>query len=269
MTLFKSAFPLLSHKSAPVVATNTSLDTWCHQLPIQPSRFVRKVDMCTARAWGQDAWGTPVGKFHQHTLLRVSLFSTSGGPDTYEDTLLIERVLSTGGSYHSVTPIAEEFSTGGTLFHPDVHDRMCGIAVGPSTAIAHHLQVERTLAFGEGSSEPHLTLAQLALILDFVSRTTMMICAGGDCKFQSRSFAFTCLAALAPSLPPSTLMRREGMKDVDGAEVLDDSIFELGAEAFLGQVPWLVKDPASLHALRLIGVLKDEPQKRATARLYH
>lgn len=252
MAFFQSAFARLSHKSTPVVATNMSLDFWYRQLPIQPCRLVQKVDMCTALASGQDAWGTPVGKLHQHTLLRVSLVPISEGTDTSEDTLLIERVLSTGGSYHSVTPTEETFSKGGTLFHPDVHDRVCIIYDGPSTAIAHHLEVERTLAFGDGSLQPTLTLGQLGLILDFVSRTTMIICAGGDCKYQSRSFAFTCLAALAPTLPPSTLVRSADdrvMTDAYGAEVLDDSVFELGAEAFLVQIPWLVKDAASVQAV--------------------
>ena len=158
--------------------------------------------MCTALAPGEDALGTPLAKDHHHTLLQVFLVPNHSGPGASEDTLLIERVLSTGGAYHSVTPITETFSTGGTLPHPDVHDRICTIADGPSTALAHHLEVERTLTFGDRASEPRITLAQFAQILEFVSRTTKLICDGGDCRFQSRSFAFTCLAALSPTLPP-------------------------------------------------------------------
>ncbi|KAH0828937.1 hypothetical protein J3R83DRAFT_2361 [Lanmaoa asiatica] len=292
MTFLKSALSHLSRKSTPIVATNMSLDSWCHQLRTQPTRFVKKIEMCTALAAGRDAWGTLVGKTHYHTLIRVFLITAPGGPGASEDVLLVERVLSTGGSYHSVTPIAESFSAGGTLFHPDILDRICIVSEGPSTALAHHLEAERTLAFGDGSSEHHLTLAQFAQILDFVSRTTMLICAGGDCKFQSRSFSFTCLAALAPRLPPPTSTRRAGevvgMNAQYGEEMVDDSVFELGAEAFLGQVPWLVKDSVSAQAvsilfrrsddvrmlrllaqLRLIGALKDEPRGRAKARLYH
>jgi hypothetical protein len=248
MTLFKSPFSRLSRKSTPVVATNTSLDSWCYQSHSQSTRFIQKVEMCTALAAGEDAWGTPVGKDHHHTLLRVFLVPTCNGPGDSEDTLLIERVLSTGGAYHSITSIAETFPTGGTLFHPDVHDRICVIIDGRSTALANQLEVERTITFGDRASEPRITLAQFAQILDFVSRTTKLICDGGDCRFQSRSFAFTCFAALAPTLPPR---KGVGTGVGCGAEIVDDSVFELSAEAFLVQVPWLVKDPASMQAVSI------------------
>lgn len=251
MTFLRSAFSRLCHKSAPVVATNMSIDSWCHQLRTYPTRLVKKIDMCTALAAGQDAWNVPIDKTHLHTLLRVTLVPPTSSAS--EDVLLVERVLSTGGAYHSVTPISESFSTGGTLFHPQVHDRICVITDGPSTALAHHLEVERTLVFGNGSSEPHLTLAQLAQILEFVSRMTTLICAGGDCKFQSRSFAFTCLAALTPILPPPTLVRKGGEGvGMNGSDLVDDSVFELSAETFLVQVPWLVRDPESMQAVSML-----------------
>ena len=250
MTLFKSPFSL-SRKSTPVVATNMSLDSWCHQSHARSTRFIKKVEMCTALVAGEDALGAPLGKDHHHTLLRVFLAPTRRGPDASEDTLLIERVLSAGGAYHSVTPIAETFPTGGTLFHPNVHDRICVIADGPSTSLAHHLEVERTLTFGDRTSEPRITLAQFAQILAFVSRTTKLIYDGGDCRFQSRSFVFTCLAALAPTLPPR---KGVGTRFGCGAEMVDDSVFELSAEAFLAQVPWLVRDPASMQAVSIFFV---------------
>ena len=78
------------------------------------------------------------------------LGSTHNDPGTSADTLLIERVLSTGGSYHSVTPITETSATGGTLFHPDVHDRTHALVEGPSTILAHDLEIERTLTFSRG-----------------------------------------------------------------------------------------------------------------------
>ena len=255
MTFFKSALFHLSHKSTPVVATNMSVDGWCHQFGTHSTRFVRKVEICTALAAGQDAWGTSMDKTHLHTLLRVFLVPTRSGPGASEDVLLIERVLSTGGAYHSVTSVSDAFSTSGTLFHPDAHDRICVISDGPSTALAHHLEVERTLTFGNGPSEPCLTLAQFAQILEFVSRTTMLVCAGGDCKFQSRSFAFTCLAALTPSLPPAKFVRKGGeavgTNVKFGEDLVDDSVFELGAETFLVQVRWLVKDSVSMQAVSL------------------
>ena len=204
--------------------------------------------MCTALAAGEDAWGTPLSEGHHHTLVRVFLVPTRSVTGASEDTFLIERVLSTGGAYHSTTPIAETFPTGGTLFHPDVHDRICVIADGRSTALAHQLEVERTLTFGDRASKPRITLAQFAQILDFVSRTTKMICDGGDCRFQSRSFAFTCLAALAPTVPPQ---KGAGTRVGCWAEMVDDSVFELSAEAFLVQVPWLVGDPASIQAVSI------------------
>ena len=84
----------------------------------------------------------------------------------------------------------------------------------------------------------------------------MLICAGGDCKFQSRSFAFTCLAALTPNLLPSTLVRKgsegAGMNVKYDADLMDDSAFELGAEAFLVQVPWLVRDPVSMQVVSIL-----------------
>ena len=88
-----------------------------------------------------------------------------------EGTLLTERVLSTGGTYHSVTPIAEMFPIGGALFHPEVHDQICVLVDEPFTAIAHHLEVERTLMFGDCA----LTLAQFAQVLAFVIRTTKLV----------------------------------------------------------------------------------------------
>ena len=282
MTLFQ--FSRLSHKLAPTIATNMSLDSWCHSSPTQPTRFVQKVELCTAVATGQDAWGMPLSKNHHHTLLRVSLTPTRNrlGSSTSADTLLVERILSTCGEHHSVTPITERFSTSGSLFHPDIHDRVCVVSSGPSSTLARRLVVERSLVFGDHPSEPRLSLAQLAQILAFVSRTTKRMCDGGDCRFQARAFAFTCLAALAPRVPP----RRVG--ETRGGGMVDDSVFELSAEAFLGQVPWLVGDPASMQAvsthicmceydadtdtiwqLKLIGAFKDERRERARARLYH
>jgi len=214
---------------------------------------VRKVEICTALAAGKDAWGTLIDKTHHHTLLRVCLEPSSDTAS--EDIVLVERVLSTAGSFHSVTPIEGTLSTGGTLFHPDVHDRICIISAGPSTALAHDLEVERTLKFGDGSSTPRLTLAQLAQVLDFVSRTTSVICAGGDCKFQSRSFAFTCMAALTPSLPASTSVRKGGeairMNVSHEADLADDSVFEMGAETILAQVPWLSSEIVSMQDVRM------------------
>ncbi|KAF8557937.1 hypothetical protein OG21DRAFT_1481932 [Imleria badia] len=263
MTLFKSPFAHLSHKSKPVVATNMSLDSWCQQSITQSTRFVQKVELCTALAAGDDAWGTPLGEDHHHTLLRISLVPTRSDPGASADTLLIERVLSTGGAFHSVAPVAETFPTSGTLFHPDVHDRVCVTVNGPSTALAHDLQVERTLTFGDRA----LTLGQFAQILGFVSQMTKLICDGGDCRFQSRSFAFTCLAALSPTFPPRKT--GEGVATRVGCESeMDDSVFELGSEAYLVQVPWLVRDPESLQALKLIGALK-EPVESVKASLYH
>jgi len=71
---------------------------------------------------------------------------------------------STSGTYHSVTPIVEMFLIGGAPFHPEVHDQICVIVDGLSTAIAHHLEVEWTLVFGDCA----LTLAQFAQVLAFV-----------------------------------------------------------------------------------------------------
>ncbi|KAG6374514.1 hypothetical protein JVT61DRAFT_4560 [Boletus reticuloceps] len=161
------------------------------------------------------------------------------------------------------------FRTHGTPSHPDVHYRVCSLWDGPFTALAHDLVVERTLKFGDWAVEPRLTLAEFAQILAFASQSTKQSCDDGDCRFQSRSFAFTCLAALAPSLPP-----RESGEEVDtnfvrGTETEDDAVFELGAEAFLGQAPWLVRDSASMQALELIKSLKDDPREMARARLYH
>ena len=245
MAFFKSVFSRFHHESTPLVTTNMCIDSWCHQLRTQPTRFVKKIEMCTALTTGKDARNIPVDKTHLHTLLRVSVLPMPSGPGAEEDVLFIERVLSTGRAYHSVTPVSDALSTGGTLFHPDVHDRVCVVSNGPSSELVHHLQVERILAFGSGPSDPHLTLVQFAQVLEFVSRTTKLICPGGDCKFQSRSFAFTCLAALTPSLPPPTVVHKGGER----SNLLDDSVFEHGAEAFLGQVPWLVRDPASIQAV--------------------
>ncbi|KAF8557458.1 hypothetical protein OG21DRAFT_316270 [Imleria badia] len=269
MTPFK--FSRLSRKLTPTVATNMSLDAWCQSSPTQSTRLVQRVELCTALAAGQDAWGMPLSKNHHHTLLRVFLAPTrtDPSPNSSADTLLIERVLSTCGEHHSVTPITQTFSTNGSLFHPDVHDRVCVITDGTSTALARHLVVERTLAFSDRPSEPRLCLAQLAQILSLVSRTTKMICDGGDCRFQARAFAFTCLAALAPSVPPKRAGKGVGTRVECGGEVMEDSVFELSAEAFLGQVPWLVGDPASMQTLKLIGEFKDERRERARARLYH
>ena len=248
MTHFKSTLSHLLHKSTHVVATDMALDSWCQQTTTnwQSTRFVQKVELCTALCAGLDAWGMPLGNHHHHTLLRVFLGSAHNDPGTSADTLLIERVLSTGGCHHSVTPITETFATGGTLLHPDVHDRICALIEGPSTTLARDLEVERTLTF----SDRALTLAEFAEILAFVSRSTKMICDGGDCKFQSRSFAFTSLAALAPTLPPRTVGEGVGTRTGCGPEMVDDSVFELSSEAFLVQVPWLVRDPASLEAVR-------------------
>jgi len=248
MTHFKSLFSRSSRKSTPVVATNMSLDSWCQKSYTQSTRFVQKVEMCTALCVGGDGpWGSPLDKDHHHTLLRVFLAPKLSGPGGSEDTLLVERVLSTGGAYHSVTPIAETFSTGGTLFHPEVHDRIC-VVDGPSTALAHHLEVERTLAFGDRA----ITLSQFSQILGFVSRMTKLVCDGGDCRFQSRSFVFTCLAAMAPTLPPRNAGSGVGGRVGCGKDVVDDSVFELSAEAFLGQAPWLVRDPGLMDAVSIL-----------------
>ena len=217
MTLLKSPFAHLPHKSAPVVATDMSLESWCQQSHTQSTRLVQKVELCTALCSGEDAWGTPLGKDHHHTLLRVFLGPTRGGPGPLADTLLVERVLSTGGACHSVIPIAETFPASGTPFHPDIHDRICVVIKGPSTTLARDLQVERTLTFRNRA----LTLAQFAEILAFVSWMTKMVYDGGECKFQSRSFAFTSLAALAPTLPPVG----EGM-DTRRPEMVDDLVFQ-------------------------------------------
>ncbi|KAI9573333.1 hypothetical protein HD554DRAFT_2060991 [Boletus coccyginus] len=266
MTPFRSPFSRFSRKSTPTVATNTSLDSWCQKSCTQSTSFVQRVEMCTALCGGEDHWGTPVGKDHHHTLLRVFLAPQSNDPSAPEDTLLIERVLSTLGAYHSVTPVAETFSMDGTLFHPEVHDRVCAIVDGPSTALARHLEVERTLTFDDCA----ITLAQFAQILALVSRMpTELVCDGGNCRFQSRSFTFTCLAALAPTLPPRNVGERVSRRVGRGEEMVDDSVFELGAAASLVQVPWLVSDPASMEALKMIEVLQDEPRGRARARLYH
>lgn len=68
--------------------------------------------LCTALCAGEDTRGTPVGKNHRCMLIRVSLPPAHEGPGPFEDTLHIERVLSTGpdGGYHFVTPIAETYS---------------------------------------------------------------------------------------------------------------------------------------------------------------
>lgn len=236
-------FSRLLHKSTPVIATNMALDSWCHQSHTPSARFVQKVELCTALSTGEDAWGAPVVKnhHHHHTLLRVSLAPIRSSTGPSEDTFLIERVLSTGGAYHSVTPIGETFAPGGTFFHPDVHDRICVIADGPSTTIAQNIVVERTLLFGDGK----LSLAKFAQIIGFVGRMTRMICDGGDCKFQSRSFAFTCLTALTPTIPPRRAGEGKAATVKCGGEIVDDSVFELTSEAFLGQVPWLVSDSES------------------------
>jgi len=265
ITSLDSTFSRLSLKSMSVAAsTSTSLGSWCRKLPIDPVRFVQKVEICSALATGEDAWGTPVDQAHYHTLLRVSLVPSPDGARASEDVLLIERVLSTGGAYHSVTPISETFSgsPGGSLFHPDVHDRVCVTIEGSSDAPARHLDVERTLVFGDGFAAPRLALVQLARILDFVSRATLLICAGGDCKFQSRSFAFTCMAALCPNFPPPTVGRKTGrgvcMNSKHGENIIDDIVFEQSAEGFLCHVPWLVQrgDTASKEALLLMLSLK-------------
>ena len=36
------------------------------------------------------------------------------------------------------------------------------------------------------------------------------------------------------------------------ADLMDDSAFELGAEAFLVQVPWLVRDPVSMQVVSIL-----------------
>ncbi|KAF8131855.1 hypothetical protein EV363DRAFT_1329337 [Boletus edulis] len=264
MSLFKSPFSCLSHKSTPPVAMNMALNSWFHKTHAQPIRFIQKVEMCTALCAGDDAWGTPLDKNHLHTLIRVFLVPTATGSDASEDTLLIERVLSTGGAFHSVAPISGTLSSGGTLFHPNVHDRVCVIE-GSSTTVSRGLVVERTLAFGDRA----LTLTQFAQILEFVSRTAKLVCDGGDCKFQSRSFAFMCLSALAPTIPPRNTGERSASKASSGSEPVDDSVFELAAEAFLGQVSWLVRDAASMQTLELMSALKEDARGRVRPRLYH
>ncbi|KAF8437279.1 hypothetical protein L210DRAFT_3547381 [Boletus edulis BED1] len=268
MTLFNFPFTRLTHRSKPAVATNLTLNSWSHQSYTHSARFVQKIEMCTAVCAGDDAWGTPIDHDHHHTLLRVSLVPTTNSPDGSQDTLLIERVLSTGGAFHSVAPINETLSSGGTILHPDVHDRVCVIYEGSSTTIARGLVVERTITSGGRA----LSLIQLAQILEFVGRTTAVICDGGDCKFQSRAFAFTCLAAMTPTIPPRKAGEGSASRASSGSEPIDDSVFELTAEAFLAQVSWLVvrdRDAASMQALELIGALKEGPRGRARARLYH
>ena len=275
MMLFK--LPCLARKSSPIAETNMSLASWCQEAATQTTRFVKKVEMCTALCAGEDAWGLPLGTNHHHTLLRISL--APNGSSRSADTLFIERILSTCGEHHSVTPISDRLPDSGTLYHPDVHDRTCvlsnGWRLGKHT-VASHLVVERTLAFDErvsvsrssfrsssaSTSGPCLTLAQLAQILGLVGRSTKLVCDGGDCRFQSRAFAFTCMAALAPRVPPPKSAQGVGLgvggerrgrgRSQDAAKiVMDDSVLELSAETFLGQVPWLVGDKASMDAVSI------------------
>ncbi|KAG9318389.1 hypothetical protein JVU11DRAFT_480 [Chiua virens] len=265
---FKSTFSHLGHKATPAVATNMAIDSWCDQLSAQPAGFVKKVQVCTALTTGQDGCDTPGNKTHHHTLLRVILAPTSGNAS--EDVLLIERVLSIDGTHHSVAPISQPPSKGGTLDHPAVHDHICIVSDGPSSALTPHPEVERTLKFGRGSPSPYLALSEFVQVLRFVSRTTILARMGGDCKYQSRSFAFTCLAALTPRLPPPIRAQKGMNTDVeDEGDMVDDSIFELCSEAFLVQIPWLVKDDESVQALAVIEALKDGPRSGVETRLYH
>ncbi|KAG9316485.1 hypothetical protein JVU11DRAFT_2521 [Chiua virens] len=114
-----------------VIVDSYAAETWHYLAAADPTRLVRKVDLCTALATGRDAWDDPVDQDHLHTFLMVTLVSTPGLSD---DVYLVERVLSTGGAYHSVTPIEEGLSKGGSLFHPDVHDRICVVPEDQSTA---------------------------------------------------------------------------------------------------------------------------------------
>ncbi|KAG6373690.1 hypothetical protein JVT61DRAFT_8085 [Boletus reticuloceps] len=233
------------HKST----MNMALNSWFHKTHAQPTRFIQKVEMCTALCAGDDTWGTPVDKNHLHTLIRVFLVPTATSSDASKDTLLIERVLSTGGAFHSVAPIPGTLSSGGTLLHPDVHERVCVIE-GPSATFARGLVVQRTLTFGDRA----LTLAQFAQILEFVSRTAKLVCDGGDCTYQSRSFAFMCLSAMAPIIPPRKRAEESASKASFGSEPVDDSVFELAAEAFLAQVSLLFRDAASMQTVSRLSV---------------
>ncbi|KAF8423177.1 hypothetical protein L210DRAFT_3653897 [Boletus edulis BED1] len=244
---------------------NMAMNSWFHNTHAQPTRFIRKVEMCTALCAGDDAWGTPLDKNHLHTLIRVFLVPTVTGSDAFEDTLLIERVLSTGGAFHSVAPISGTLSSGGTLLHPNVHDRVCVIG-GSSSIFARGLVVERFLTFVGGSA---LALAQFAQILEFVSRTAKLVCDGGDCQYQSRSFAFMCLSAMAPTIPPRKTGEESESKASSGSEPVDDWVFELAAEAFLAQVSRLFRDAASMQTLELISAFKEDSRGRVRPWLCH
>ena len=257
MKFFRSPFSHPLHNSTPI-ASNMSIDLFCGRLHTEATRFVRKIEICTAVAKGNDFWVAPNDNTHLHTLLRVFLEPIDSSSEASEDVVLIERFLASVGAYHSVTPIIEALPFSGTLLRPDVHDRVCVILDGPSTSLAEHLEVERTLLFGDGllgdgSSGFRLTLAELGQILEFVSRATRLVCAGGDCKYQSRTFAFACMGALTPRLPPCTLVRKPGESVAfNGSMTMNDSVFELFAMTFLDQVSGLFNDASSLQAVSLL-----------------
>ncbi|KAG6370188.1 hypothetical protein JVT61DRAFT_12336 [Boletus reticuloceps] len=198
MKLFNFPFTRLTHRSKPVVATNLTLNSWSHQSYTHQLGLSKKL-----RCVRPSVRATTPGA---HQLTMTTITPCCGcpwcPPQTVlmgsQDTLLIERVLSTGGAFHSVAPINETLSSGGTLLHPDVHDRVCVVYEGSSTTIARGLVVERTITFGGRA----LSLIQ-AQILEFIGRTTAVICDGGDCKSQSRAFAFMCLAVMTPTVPPT------------------------------------------------------------------
>lgn len=75
---------------------------------------MRKVEVCTAFAAGKDARGTLIDKNHHHTFRRVCLEPSLDSSRAGED--LVERILSTGGSFYSVIPIEGTLSTGGKYY---------------------------------------------------------------------------------------------------------------------------------------------------------
>jgi len=161
-----------------------------------------------------------------------------------EDIPLIERVLSTGKEYHSVTPAAEEFPTGGILFHPEVHNRICAIIDGPSCT--------RTPSRGPTNAQvrqSHYHCRPVCVNPCPCQSNDQVGCNAENCKFQLRLFAYTRLDALAPTLLHRNAGKGVGRRVGCGEEIMDDPVFELSAEVFWG--PWLVSDPASMQAVSI------------------
>ena len=100
---------------------------------------------------GRRCLGSPLGK----KPINRFLVPTRSGLDGSEDTALIERVLATGGAFHS-TPIAG-ISTIGIV-----------LSLTASNTLAHHLEVEWTLTFGDRASGPsHHPLVALGRNIKF------------------------------------------------------------------------------------------------------